>query len=152
MPLHAVEINSVEATYDLENEGLELFFDFADTSDSTTPSGLIQMGIDFDLRLFGSGVDGPFRTPVEFQGPFGSSVSEASGDTLVVEFPEPLLGAQTFSLLFENVDTSLVDRSSDRSVDILINRESLVVDGSALQFPVAQGFQGQRINLSLIHI
>ena len=146
MPLHAVEINSVEATYDLENEGLELFFDFADTSDSTTPSGLIKMGIDFDLRLFGSGVDGPFRTPVEFQGPFGSSVSQASGDTLVVEFPEPLIGAQTFSLLFENIDTSLVDRSSDRSVDIQINRESLVVyHGSALQFPVVQGFQGQQM-------
>ena len=52
MPLHAAEINSVEATYDLENEGLELFFDFADTSDTTTPSGLIKMGIDFDLMAF----------------------------------------------------------------------------------------------------
>ena len=144
--LHAADINSVEATYDLENEGLELVFDFADTSDSTTPSGLIKMGIDFDLKLFGSGVDGPFRNAIEFQGPSGSSVSAASGDTLVVEFPEPLMGAQTFALLFENVDTSLVDRSSDRSVDIQINRESLVVDSSALRFPVPPGFQGQRLN------
>ena len=146
MQVHAAEINSVEATYDLANEGLELVFDFADTSDPMTPSGLITMGIDFDLKLSGSGVDGPFRNAIEFQGPVGSSVTASSGDTLVVAFPEPLMGSQTFSLLFENVDTSLVNRSSDRSVDLQINRESLIVDSSALRFPVSEGFQGQRLD------
>ena len=145
-PANAASINAVDAIYDLDTEALELFFDFADTSDSVTPNGLRTMGIDFDLV---TGEGGPFRNTLDFQGPAGSTIRSYNPvlngkDTVIVEFAETLFGPQAFSMLFQNVDTRRIDASSNRSVDLQLNRDAVEIIGQDLP---PNGFEFQRLDI-----